>query len=532
MTEQDILDRGIELIAVSFVDGAGITRAKSITAARAEATARRGVGASKSLGIFTGDDLLSTTTGYEATGDARLVPDLDRLAGGVDGWGWAPGDLLDQEGEPWALLHALVPEAPGGACRRCRVRAADDLRARVVRRDARRPAGALHARLQPQLGRGDRRLHARGGGAAGRLRPHRRTDPPRVLARPDGGVGGDRRPAGRRRQLRRHPPRHPQRLAGHRHPRLVRPDRACGRPRQRLPPALQPVARRPTTCSASIPTTPQASPPRAAPSWPACCASAGRWPGSAGACPISYRRLAPSRWTGAYVCWGSENREAPLRFIRGARAARPDGANAELKMLDCSANPYLMAGAVIAAGLAGLDDGIDLPDPVQIEPSRVADELGLERLPEHPRGRRRRAGRLAAAARGARRASCTTARWGSAGPRRPRPPSATTSSCSRSTAGATDARSGRGRRRPDRALPRRAGRAAAAGRPADLGRARAPRRGRRRLAARRRRRCWPTPPRHGVERTFVFPFRQEGLAAYRERNDAVIAAAAAASVGG
>ena len=38
-----------------------------------------------------------------------------------------------------------------------------------------------------------------------------------------------------------------------------------------------------------------------------------------GACPISYRRLAPNRWTGAYVCWGVENREAPLRFIRGAR---------------------------------------------------------------------------------------------------------------------------------------------------------------------------------------------------------------------
>ena len=52
-------------------------------------------------------------------------------------------------------------------------------------------------------------------------------------------------------------------------------------------------------------------------------------------------------------------------------------------MLDCSANPYLMAGALIAAGLAGLADGIDLPEPAQIEPSRVAGKLGLERLPEH-----------------------------------------------------------------------------------------------------------------------------------------------------
>ena len=49
-----------------------------------------------------------------------------------------------------------------------------------------------------------------------------------------------------------------------------------------------------------------------------------------------------------------------------------------------------MAGAVIAAGLAGLADGIELPDPVQIEPSRVADELGLELLPENCRRRRTR----------------------------------------------------------------------------------------------------------------------------------------------
>ena len=87
-------------------------------------------------------------------------------------------------------------------------------------------------------------------------------------------------------------------------------------------------------------------------------------------------------------------------------------------MLDCSANPYLMAGAVIAAGLAGVADGIELPEPVQIEPSRVADDLGLERLPG-PRRWRRRAGRsqLLRAALGAR---CTTRSWPCAGPRRRR----------------------------------------------------------------------------------------------------------------
>src|SRR6185437_12747303 len=100
------------------------------------------------------------------------------------------------------------------------------------------------------------------------------------------------------------------------------------------------------------------------------------------ACPLSYQRILPNRWSGAYVCWGVENREAPLRFIPGTASARPGGANAELKAIDASGNPYLVAGAVIAAGLVGLEEGARLPEAVQIEPSRVADERGLVRLPE------------------------------------------------------------------------------------------------------------------------------------------------------
>src|SRR5438105_1789869 len=62
VTEQDILDRGIELIAISFVDNAGLTRAKSITAAKAESAARRGVGSPQAFSIFQGDDGMATAT--------------------------------------------------------------------------------------------------------------------------------------------------------------------------------------------------------------------------------------------------------------------------------------------------------------------------------------------------------------------------------------------------------------------------------------------------------------------------------------
>jgi hypothetical protein len=97
VTEQDILDRGIELIAISFVDGAGLTRAKSITAARAEAATRLGLGAFQVAVDHHGRGHPGHCDRVRATGDARLLPDLDRLAGGIDGWGWAQrvaADLL------------------------------------------------------------------------------------------------------------------------------------------------------------------------------------------------------------------------------------------------------------------------------------------------------------------------------------------------------------------------------------------------------------------------------------------------------
>ena len=42
-------------------------------------------------------------------------------------------------------------------------------------------------------------------------------------------------------------------------------------------------------------------------------------------------------------------------------ASRPDGANVELKPIDASGNPYLVAGCLIAAGLAGIERGLELP---------------------------------------------------------------------------------------------------------------------------------------------------------------------------
>src|SRR5947209_12981274 len=54
---------------------------------------------------------------------------------------------------------------------------------------------------------------------------------------------------------------------------------------------------------------------------------------------VSGLRMRPGNWAGAYACWGTENREAAVRFIKGGPAS-PCGANVEVKVVDPSANPY------------------------------------------------------------------------------------------------------------------------------------------------------------------------------------------------
>ncbi|XP_045790500.1 protein fluG [Trifolium pratense] len=94
--------------------------------------------------------------------------------------------------------------------------------------------------------------------------------------------------------------------------------------------------------------------------------------------PISYDRLQPNTWSGAYLFWGNENKEAPLR------AASPPGipgglvSNFEVKSFDGSANPYLGLAAIIAAGIDGLRRHLSLPKPVDKDPNPE----NLQRLPK------------------------------------------------------------------------------------------------------------------------------------------------------
>ncbi len=101
--------------------------------------------------------------------------------------------------------------------------------------------------------------------------------------------------------------------------------------------------------------------------------------------PASYLRLVPSHWAGVFACWGHETRETALRFVTGNAGWETSAANFEVKCFDLAANPYLLVGALIAAGLDGLRQQRRLPPPVTGDPARFSgDELaarGIRRLP-------------------------------------------------------------------------------------------------------------------------------------------------------
>jgi glutamine synthetase len=98
----------------------------------------------------------------------------------------------------------------------------------------------------------------------------------------------------------------------------------------------------------------------------------------------SYRRLQPQFWSSAFIAYGMDNREAPVR-ICSPLGGDPDGINLELKPSDSTANPYLALGAVIHAGLDGMQRQLDPGEPLDVDPATLSEAereaVGARRLP-------------------------------------------------------------------------------------------------------------------------------------------------------
>lgn len=83
----------------------------------------------------------------------------------------------------------------------------------------------------------------------------------------------------------------------------------------------------------------------------------------------SYRRIRPHYWSGAFRCWGVDNREAAVRVPSHPAGKSPT--HFELKTVDASANPYLALGAIIAAGIDGVRRNLNLVEPVTVDPGHL-----------------------------------------------------------------------------------------------------------------------------------------------------------------
>ena len=99
----------------------------------------------------------------------------------------------------------------------------------------------------------------------------------------------------------------------------------------------------------------------------------------------SYRRILPHSWSGAFRCWGLDNREAAVRVPSDPGLGCPS--HLELKTVDASANPYLALGAVIAAGLDGVQRRLTPGNPVNQDPGYLSieerDTNQIDRLPDN-----------------------------------------------------------------------------------------------------------------------------------------------------
>jgi glutamine synthetase len=99
----------------------------------------------------------------------------------------------------------------------------------------------------------------------------------------------------------------------------------------------------------------------------------------------SYHRIVPQYWAGAFTAWGHDNREAPLRVPSLFWGMEEASTNVELKAADATCNPYLAVGGLIAAGLDGLERGLEPPDPVEVDPATIAEDererRSVRRLP-------------------------------------------------------------------------------------------------------------------------------------------------------
>lgn len=384
-----LVDEGVDGVALSYVDNAGITRVKAVPVTGLAHAAAWGVGMSPVFDVFCVDD--SITAGELAggpVGDLRLHPDLDRLTrlAAQPGWAWAPVDRYTQDGDvhpgcqrsfarrmaaqagdlgldvrmgfevEWVVGHEdegeLRPACAGPAYGMTRLVELSDYCREVLVALARQSVEVLQ--IHPEYASGQFEVSVAPSdpvGAADLMVLVRETV--RAVSHHHG-LAASFAPAvvaetvGNGAHLHFSLRRNGSNL-------LAGGDGPYGMQEEGESFLAGVLEALPALAAVGAPSV------------------------------ASYLRLVPSHWAGAFQAWGRENREAALRIITGSTGQREQVANVEVKCFDASANPYLVVGALLAVGLSCLDKGLKLPaevpgDPVLLPPSEL-ERLEVKRLP-------------------------------------------------------------------------------------------------------------------------------------------------------
>src|SRR5207237_9430082 len=89
----------------------------------------------------------------------------------------------------------------------------------------------------------------------------------------------------------------------------------------------------------------------------------------------SYKRYVPGVWAPLNASWGIENRTCALRVIPGSSKST----RVECRQSAADINPYIAMAASLAAGLWGIEQGIEPPAPVDGDASARTDLAPLPR---------------------------------------------------------------------------------------------------------------------------------------------------------
>jgi glutamine synthetase len=371
----ELATRGVRGVALTWVDNAGVTRVKAIPVDRLPHAAAWGIGMSPVFDVFCVDDSITTSRHIGGpVGDLRLHPDLDRLTAlaAQPGWAWAPVDRWTQEGEPYPACQRGFARrmAEGARAAGCDLRMAYEIEWYVGAADGAPacagPAYGMTRMIELSDYAGDLLdALASQGVAVEQVHPEYAAGQFELSIAPADPVGAADDTVLARQTIRAVAARHGLRVSfapvvvpghvgngGHLHFSAWGTDSGCNlfaggtgphgmtAPGESILAGL--LARLPALVAIGAPSV------------------------------ASYLRLVPRHWAGPYRCWGRENREAALRFVTGVVGARDTAANAELKCVDPSANPYLLAGAVAAIVADSVDAGLRLPPEVTVDPAGMA----------------------------------------------------------------------------------------------------------------------------------------------------------------